>query len=65
MRYYSPPSLKGNLTPIFEVNAKKGSDGWVVTSMEETWGSWIVGIPHVPTWPHLQSDHSIGSCRIG
>jgi hypothetical protein len=24
--------------------------GWVVTLMEETRGSWLVGIPRVPTW---------------
>jgi hypothetical protein len=32
--------------------------------MEGTRGSWIVETPHVPTWLHLQSDRSIGSCRL-
>jgi hypothetical protein len=31
--------------------------------MEETQGSWITGILHVPTWLHLWSDHSIKPCR--
>jgi hypothetical protein len=39
------------------------NEGCVVTSMEETRGSWIAGIPHVPMWLRLQSDHSIGSCE--
>jgi hypothetical protein len=37
--------------------------GGGVTSMEGTHGSWITVTPHVPTWIHLRSAHSIGSCR--
>jgi hypothetical protein len=31
----------------------------VITLMEGTRGSWIAGIPHVPTWLHLRSSHSL------
>jgi hypothetical protein len=33
--------------------------------MEETWGSWIIRILHVPMWLHLQGDRSIGSYSSG
>jgi hypothetical protein len=45
------------------MDAKKTRRGWVVTSLEETQGSWIAGSLDVPTWLHHRSDHSILSCR--
>jgi hypothetical protein len=47
------------------MKVKCGARFRFVTLMDETLDSWIVGSPHVPTWLHPLSAHSIELCRIG
>jgi hypothetical protein len=62
MGCYSPPTLKGNLAPRLK-RMQESEQGLGSYLDEKTWGSWIVGILHVPMWLHLQSGHSIEPCR--
>jgi hypothetical protein len=64
MGCYNPPPSKGILSRDLK-ESKRRTRFVLVTLMEGTQGSWIVGSPHVPTWLYPLSDHSIEPCKTG